>query len=164
MKDWLLSEALSDEMFVDRYRERFQSRLREAAQGVVTRRARMLGVKAMVSPYPLLDGAAALFQSFLMVAELCRIYNVRTGKIGTLRILLKIVFHTYIAGKVDEWEDSVGKTVAELLQEAGLPSAMGTVVGKFSAKSAAAYFNYRLLRRIGLETIALLQPVPDVSS
>ena len=94
---------------------------------------------------------------FVLLRDLCRIYNVRIGSFGTAALLWRAFFSAYVAGKLQDWEEHAGDTIESMLD--GLPEIGRDLVGKVAAKSGMGLANYFMVRRLGKRAIALLRPL-----
>jgi len=138
--------------------QRFISMLDEAARRRVKHCARQVGLKTAVAPTGFIDGAIVIVNAHIMVADLCRIYNLRTTKIGTTAVLLRTALNLLAATQLEDathelWEAaerSLGKGVR------GLP-----IVGHIVSRTAEGSANYVLCRRLGRAVIRHLRPLRD---
>ena len=103
-----------------------------------------------------------------MTRSLCEIYNLRTGFIGTAYLFCCIFTNTYVAGKLDEYESEIGKSVVDIIgnhtsimdflpnavQESG-KALLGAAIGKTTTGMA----NYLLIGRLGYRTMQMLKPL-----
>jgi uncharacterized membrane protein YcjF (UPF0283 family) len=146
-------------------RDRFQVILDEAAEQRVIYFARRVGVLTAVSPNTLVDTLLALTCSFTMLADLCRIYNLRVGRLGTAILLGRIFFNAYLAGQLNELEGLTETGIQSFLSETGLhlglagDAVTAKAAGKFGARAASGLLNYYLLKRLGRYAIRLLRPI-----
>lgn len=135
--------------WVHRYVEGFQSILDEQAEQWVGQVARLVAFKTAISPHPLLDLTIVLFWSFRLLGDLCRIYQLRIGRLGTAALLVRIFFNAYVAARLDEWEEHVEDGLDQALENLPLPDLAQTLVGRIGAKSGTGLANYFLIRRLG---------------
>ena len=152
----------------NRFRDEFQNHLDSASQRRIETIARITGVKTAISPYPLFDMLIVLFWSFTMIRNLCSIYNLRTGNIGTMYILCCVFTNTFIAGKLDEFESEIGKKAVEMVGKNTsvfefIPNAMKdsakSFAGAFVGKAATGLANYIMMKRLGYRAMRMLKPL-----
>ena len=145
----------------DGFRNTFQSRLDEAAARRVSYWARRSAFATAVSPNALADTGLTLYFSFAMLADLCTIYNLRAGRLGTMVLLSRVFFNSYLAGQMNEMEGWTADQIQQLV-EPHLPTSelvLGKVFSKLGAKASAGAINYLLLSRLGKYGCRMLRPV-----
>jgi len=143
------------------YKEEFQAILDEAARERVSQCARWVGLKTAISPNALIDILVLLYWTFVMINDLCTIYNVRAGFWGTVRLLWRILFAAYIAGQLQDWEEHIETTVESFTDQVSdwAPQFVNGLIGKVTAKGATGFTNYLVVTRIGSRAIKELQPL-----
>jgi uncharacterized membrane protein YcjF (UPF0283 family) len=145
----------------DGFRETFQAKLDEAAARRVSYWARRTAFATAVSPNALADTGLTLYFSFALLADLCTIYNLRAGRLGTMVLLSRVFFNSYLAGQMNEMEGWTADQIQQLV-EPHLPTSelvLGKVFSKLGAKASAGAVNYLLLTRLGKYGCRLLRPV-----
>jgi putative membrane protein len=145
----------------DGFRDSFQSKLDEAAARRVSYWARRTAFATAVSPNALADTGLSLYFSFALLADLCTIYNLRAGRLGTMVILTRVFFNSYLAGQLNEMEGWTADQIQQLV-EPHLPTSelvLGKVFSKLGAKASAGAVNYLLLSRLGKYGCRMLRPV-----
>ncbi len=143
----------------------FQAVLDAAAQRRVREAARWVGVKTAVTPR-LVDTAIVLHAALRLVGDLCRIYQLRPGAMGTAVVLGRAFVLAYLSSHIqqaseDLTRDAAAQGVGQLLE--GLPEGVGQVgsrlAGVLAPKMAEGAANGILLWRLGTAAIRLLRPV-----
>jgi uncharacterized membrane protein YcjF (UPF0283 family) len=150
----------SDTWF-DGFRSTFQTKLDEAAARRVSYWARRTAFATAVSPNALADTGLTLYFSFALLADLCTIYNLRAGRLGTMVLLTRVFFNSYLAGQLNEMEGWTADQIQQLV-EPHLPTSelvLGKVFSKLGAKASAGAVNYLLLSRLGKYGCRMLRPV-----
>jgi uncharacterized membrane protein YcjF (UPF0283 family) len=149
------------EQWVHEFRERFQMKLDEAAAERVAYWAKRTGVVTALAPNPLVDGASTVYFGFTMLADLCRIYNLRAGRTGTAVLLGRVFFNAYLAGQLTEWEKLTEDQLNALMAPHGplYELTAAKVLSKVGAKATTGMLNYFLLSRLGKFGCRLLRPV-----
>jgi uncharacterized membrane protein YcjF (UPF0283 family) len=150
----------SDAWF-DGFRDTFQAKLDEAAARRVSYWARRAAFATAVSPNALADTGLTLYFSFAMLADLCTLYNLRAGRLGTMVLLSRVFFNSYLAGQLHEMEGWTADQIQQLV-EPHLPTSelvLGKVFSKLGAKASAGAVNYVLLGRLGKYGCRMLRPV-----
>jgi hypothetical protein len=92
---------------------------------------------------------------------LCTIYNLRAGRLGTMVLLTRVFFNSYLAGQLNELESGVSDGIQQLV-EPHLPASelvLGKVFSKIGAKASAGAVNYLLLTRLGKYGCRMLRPI-----
>jgi putative membrane protein len=143
------------------FRDTFQSKLDEAAARRVSYWSRRAAFATAVSPNALADTGLTLYFSFAMLADLCTIYNLRAGRLGTMVLLSRVFFNSYLAGQLNEMEGWTSDQIQQLV-EPHLPTSelvLGKVFSKIGAKASAGAVNYLLLSRLGKYGCRMLRPV-----
>jgi uncharacterized membrane protein YcjF (UPF0283 family) len=151
----------SDDVWFATFRDQFQSRLDEAAKIRINYWARRTAVATAVSPNTLTDTMMTLYFSFTMLGDLCNIYNLRAGRFGTMVLLARVFFNSYLAGQINEMEHLTAEQIQHLVSP-HLPVSelvVAKVLGKVGAKAGAGVINYYLLTRLGKFGTRLLRPV-----
>ncbi|HVK13415.1 MAG TPA: DUF697 domain-containing protein [Gemmataceae bacterium] len=145
------------------FRDTFQARLDEAAAKRVSYWSRRAAFATAVSPNALADSGLTLYFSFAMLTDLCTIYNLRAGRLGTMVLLSRVFFNSYLAGQLNEMEGWTSDQIQQLV-EPHLPTSelvLGKVFSKIGAKASAGAVNYLLLSRLGKYGCRMLRPVSN---
>jgi len=151
----------SDDVWFATFRDSFQARLDEVAAARVNYWARRTAVGTAVSPNTLTDTMMTLYFSFTMLADLCTVYNLRAGRLGTAVILARVFFNAYLAGQINEMENMTAEQIQNLISP-HIPASellLAKVLGKVGAKASAGVINFFLLNRLGKYTSRMLRPV-----
>lgn len=151
-----------NEQWFAAFRDHFQEQLDNAAAARVQYWARRCGIVTAISPNALVDTLATLYFSLAMLGDLCKIYQLRAGRVGTAVLLSRIFFGAYLAGQVNEMEGVTEQAIDHLLSPTGALGELTTtrlLLGKLSAKAASGALNYFLLMRLGRYAQALLRPM-----
>jgi uncharacterized membrane protein YcjF (UPF0283 family) len=147
-------------------RTQFQAPLDTAAVSRVKYYSWRIGFMTAVSPNSLVDTLLTLYCSFMLLADLCRIYNLRVSRLGTAVLLARAFFNSYLAGQLSEFHSVAEAGIQELMGRAGLhfgslatDAALAKVAGKFGTRVASGVLNSFLLQRLGHYAARLLKPV-----
>jgi uncharacterized membrane protein YcjF (UPF0283 family) len=143
------------------FRDTLQARLDAAAARRVSYWARRAAFATAVSPNTLADTGLTLYFSFAMLSDLCTIYNLRAGRLGTMVLLSRVFFNSYLAGQINEMEGWTADQISQLV-EPHLPASelvLGKVFSKLGTKASAGAINYLLLSRLGKYGCRMLRPV-----
>jgi uncharacterized membrane protein YcjF (UPF0283 family) len=62
--------------------------------------ARRTAFGTAVAPNAVADTGLTLYFSFALLADLCTIYNLRAGRLGTMVLLTRVFFNSYLAGQM----------------------------------------------------------------
>ena len=145
----------------DGFRNTFQAKMDDAAARRVSYWARRTAFATAVAPNALADTGLTLYFSFALLADLCTIYNLRAGRLGTMVLLTRVFFNSYLAGQLSEMEGWTADQIQHLV-EPHLPTSelvLGKVFSKLGAKASAGAVNYLLLSRLGKYGCRMLRPV-----
>lgn len=156
--------AETSKQWLDEYRDSFQSVLDEAAKARVWNYALKAGVATSTSPYPLLDQAIVLYTCTSMIGDLMKLYNIRPALGQTGVILGQAILHAYLVGVFDDAANTAANTMSETLKGMAHtgPEMVGLRAAKFvSAKLAEGTINGMLVRRLGRQTVRMLQPMRE---
>ncbi len=156
---WWQRRAQSPDDWLKRFVDEFQTTLDAAASRKTNQIASLAAFKTAVSPNPLVDTAIMLFWSFKMLGDLCRVYNLRVGAIGTMFLLTRVFFSAYIAGRLDEFEEHAEESLDNVLDQLPVADMAKTIVGKVAVRAGAGLANYFLIKRLGNRAIRMLRPV-----
>ncbi len=151
----------SDDVWFAEFRDAFQSHLDEAASGRVNYWARRTAVGTAVSPNILTDTMMTLYFSFTMLADLCQIYNLRAGRLGTAVMLTRVFFNAYLAGQIQDMEHMTAEQIQNFVAP-HIPASeilLAKVLGKMGAKASGGVINFFLLNRLGKHASRMLRPV-----
>jgi len=156
---WLLHEELTtcDGWF----REcdlRFLRLLDDGAKRRINRYAVSVGWKTAAVPTGFADTSIVLYNTYLMIGDLCRIYNLRANAIGTLAIMVRVMINAFAAGHMETWSESAVNTFFGEAVHGGAGALVGVAKGLLS-RAAEGAANGLLFRRLGLATIRQLRPV-----
>jgi uncharacterized membrane protein YcjF (UPF0283 family) len=145
----------------DRFRTGFQAKLDAAATARIGYWAKRSGLATAAAPNGLIDGTATLYFGFALLADLCRVYNLRAGKTGTAVLLGRVFFNSYLAGQLGEWEKLTEDQLNQLMAPHGplYELTAARVLSKVGAKATSGLLNYFLLARLGKYACRLLRPV-----
>lgn len=162
-RDLLAGRATDSRSWLGDFREHFQNGLDAAA----LRRVNAWSVKAagcvIASPLPLLDAVLVLGISFKMLKDLSSMYNVRTGRSGSLVLLNRAIAAAFLAGVAEDATEVAGGLAAEemagMVGEGALASAGAKVAGVVAPKLGEGALNALFIRRLGKAAIRLLQPL-----
>jgi uncharacterized membrane protein YcjF (UPF0283 family) len=150
-----------------RFRDEFQVPFLDAwALTRIKRHAKLTALKTAISPNGLVDSLIVVFYAFNMVGDLCRIYNVRTDRLSTAILLARIFFTAYVAGRMDDAEEVISDSLDSFWDVSAWQSEFGgslanvavQVCSRVTAKAAAGFANYVMLRRLGVHAMRALQP------
>lgn len=143
------------------FREQFQQRLDVLAQARIRYWSKRAAFATAVSPNSLADTGLTMYFSFAMISDLCTIYNLRAGNLGTMVILSRVFLNSYAAGQINEFEGVASDQIQQLV-EPHIPTSevlLGKIFSKVGAKASAGAINYLLISRLGKYTLRLLRPV-----
>ncbi|MDM8545586.1 DUF697 domain-containing protein [Candidatus Venteria ishoeyi] len=159
-KTSLLSEdnCLTTQDKLKQFESGFLQPLDEAIVSRIEYYAKMAALKTALSPNSLIDMAVIMYNGFSLLREICLLYQVRTGRLGTLYLFALILFQSYIAGQVQE-NLSQAEDAISSLAEGALGSAAAKVSAFIGSRVAEAGLHYLFLQRIGKLMQRRLRPL-----
>ena len=129
--------------------------------GVARKRVRQyaiaVGVKTAAVPTGFADTVIVLLNAYLMIGDLCRIYNLRATRLGTLSILAHVFVNAFSAAHLEELTDAAADGVGEAVSTAG--GLLAGVARTATARLAEGTANGLLFRRLGTVTMRQLRPI-----
>lgn len=144
--------------WLDELNDCFLARLDSVAQQRVAHYAKRVGIKTALSPKGFLDSIIVVVNSYLLLTDLCDLYNVRAGRMGTLRLLTRIGFNTVIAGNLDQPAEMLEQELRDSVQDWTATFA-AQVLGKVVANAAEGGTNALLIYRLGKAATRELRPL-----
>jgi uncharacterized membrane protein YcjF (UPF0283 family) len=155
-----------DAAWIDQFDRLFVSVLDEAAQRRVNRCAWLVGLKTAVVPGGGFDAAIVIVNSYLLIADLCVIYNLRTGAWGSATVLGHVLVNALAATQVDDLAGAATDHWAGQISQhlGGLAAGLTQVAGKVAARVGDGAVNAVLTRRLGTVAIGQLRPIARQSA
>jgi putative membrane protein len=148
----------SDLMWLDELDRRFLSILDEVSNRRIKRYARQVGIKTAVAPTGFVDAAIVSINAYLLIGDLCQIYNVRANRWSTLMILLRIFVNTVSAAEMEDLTDAMGDGLADAVRDN--IGEVATLAVQFAGKRIAeGVANGALLARLGHVTMRSIRPI-----
>ncbi|RME80786.1 MAG: DUF697 domain-containing protein [Planctomycetota bacterium] len=157
-RESLLSLAQDMDMdtptWLKEFQSQFQKLLVQNARQQVTSYAKVVAIKTGINPNSFIDLCIVLYYSFQMTHHLCRIFQLRLGRLGTAYLLGKIFLHAYIASHLEETlEDLSEALIADIKNR--------PILKHFVGKAGEALANGMIIRRLGRVTIRQLSPLSE---
>jgi putative membrane protein len=148
----------SDMMWLDELDRQFLSVLDEVSIRRIKRYARQVGIKTAFAPTGFVDAAIVSINAYLLIGDLCQIYNVRANRWSTLMILLHMFVNTVSAAEMEDLTDAMSDGLAGAVRDhIGEAATFATqFVGKRIAEGVA---NGVLLSRLGHVTMRSVRPI-----
>jgi uncharacterized membrane protein YcjF (UPF0283 family) len=121
------------------------------------------GIKTAALPSGLLDTLAVLSNAYLMIADLCELYNVKTSRTGTLGLLVHVCLLSLVAANLEDVADSAIDTSVDAFTQDLTALGAGIVGGmtNLTKRGAQGLINYALVKRLGRTAIRELRPIAD---
>jgi uncharacterized membrane protein YcjF (UPF0283 family) len=150
---WLLEQdALNDTEWMEAFEQQFLKRLDYAAGKMIWKYARRTAAKTAALPRTL-DSFAVLYNAYLMVGNLCVIYNLRTGMLGTLSLTARLAVNLLIAWQVSDWTTAAVNTLIST------GSMFSGILRGLLSRAAEGGVNMVLFHRLGAAAIRYLRPI-----
>lgn len=110
--------------------------------------AKRVGIKTAISPFPLVDSLAVLYNAFLLLRELAALYGRRLNRYETGILVLLVIFQVYVAGETQEVTEAGMDEVQNFIAE-GTAGFTNRVTALISPKVAEGVLNGYVLYRLG---------------
>ena len=173
----------SSEGWIENFNGQFLQLLDEVAERRIKLYAKRSGLSTGAAHRRSIDTLIVAMNAYLMVGDLCRIYNVRASAWGTARILAHMFVNTFASSRMDDWSDAAADHATNLFSQHSehlepAAGAVGGVVGgavghipgaligakvasKVAARFASGGVNAILLYRLGMATVRQLRPLQE---
>ena len=146
---------ISTDDWLSEYQRRFQKILDNTANRRVRDYMLNVGLGTAVFRMAVIDQAIVLYSSMALVKDLMFIYGLRPEFGQAAVILARSIRNTYLAGLLQEVsEEGITETLVEIT-----PDMLGKLSEKITGGVLEGGINALLIRRLGQQTIQLLQPV-----
>lgn len=116
---------------------------------------KIIGLKTAISPFPLIDALAVLYNTSRMLHDIAVLYNRRIQRTQIALLLGLVIFQTYVASQAQEVLESGAEEMSGFLSN-NLARASGKLVG---ARVAEGTVNGLVARRLGRRALRYLRPV-----
>lgn len=159
-REQLLASAQGgSRLFVTEVNDYFLSKIDEVAKRRIHDYAQRVGTKTAIAPSGVLDSGIVIVHSYLLIGDLCRIYNVRATKGSILYILGLSLINMIAASGMEDATESAASVLTQgtsLLH--GIPFA-GEAIKGLTARATEGAANLLLLRKLGYATLRQLRPI-----
>lgn len=151
-------EMASPETFLRDCDQQFLAVLDDVARRRGARYAALVAVKTAALPSGLADSAVVLLNAYLLIGDLCKIYNLRTNRVGTVVVLAHVLVNAFTASHMEEWSQTATDAV---MQEMGAQGGglLAGIIRKVAPRAAEGTANYLLFKRLATVTIRRLRPL-----
>ena len=149
-------------VWIERYRTLFARPLDKVATRAIRRRSLLVGAKTAALPNGGLDTAVALAHAFLLVGDLCTIYNLRTNRQGVAALTWRVLLGAFIAGRLEDITDQAAQHLSDAAggAAAGVFAKTGSAIaGKLVGKAAEGMVNAAFCYRLGVAAMKRLRPI-----
>lgn len=142
---------------------RFIALLDKAAKKRITRYAWLVGIKTAAAPIGFVDASIVLINAYRLMEDLCRIYRLRAGGMGTVSILTRIFVNAFAAARLEEWMDSATDHLIDTAAQGtdGMAAFFKVISGGVLSRAAEGGANAFLLVRLGAAGIHYLRPLAE---
>ncbi len=157
----LRDEAGGDAAWIEQFERLFLSILDEAARRRTNRCAWLVGLKTAAVPGGGFDAAIVLINAYLLTADLCTLYNVRSGPWGTATILAHVLVNALAASQVEDLSAAAADHWAGQISAhmGGVAAGLTSIAGKLTARVGDGAVNALLTRRLGTVAMRQIRPV-----
>lgn len=119
-----------------------------AARSRIRHYAQRAGIKTAISPFPLVDSLAVLYNASLLIQDLASLYGRRLGRAETGILLALVLFQVYVAGEAQELTESGLSEVQTMIGD-GMTGLTNRITSFLSPKVAEGVLNGYILYRLG---------------
>ncbi|KIX13967.1 YcjF family protein [Dethiosulfatarculus sandiegensis] len=158
-----LASEESTEAWLMQFEKTFLEPLDQAAKKRITRRAWLVSLKTAAAPSGFLSAAIVVINAYQLMNELCAIYQLRTGGMGTVSILLRIFVNAFAASQMEEWMDQATQGIIGTAAT-GTDAAAAffkVLAGGIMSRAAEGGANAFLLIRLGAAGMHYLRPLTE---
>jgi len=184
MSALLRDRAIDGQAWLNEYQDNIQSVLDDLARRRQRHYATIVGLKTAISPWQAVDLMAVLYNSTLLVRDLCFLANRRADNLQTLSLLVHVGFNMFVASEAQELaktatdnasegyeqfaDDLMADRSADIVADGAVEGAKGLAadsikaVSKFAvARLGEGLANAWLTQRFGARVWSLLTPLAD---
>ncbi|MBC7834648.1 MAG: YcjF family protein [Phycisphaerales bacterium] len=156
-------ESGGDGAWLDQFDRLFLSVLDEAARRRSNRYALMVGIKTAAVPGGAFDAAIVMINAYLLIGDLCLLYNVRTGPWGTATILVQVLVSALAASQIEDVTSATADHLTGQISQhlGGIAAGLTQVAGRVAARVGDGAVNGVLTRRLGIVAIRQLRPIAE---
>ncbi len=162
-REYLLGKTTDSQSWLADFSSLYQAKIDRAAEKRVASWSLKAAGCVMASPLPFLDAVLILGISFRMIRDLCVLYNVRTGKTGSVVLLSRSIRNAFIAGVAEDASTMAGEILGDEAASMFGETAVGAVGSSFARiiapKLGEGAINGLFMRRLGRAAMRLLQPI-----
>lgn len=140
--------------------DRFLKKLDQAAETLIWRHVKQVGVRTAVVPLVFWDDAVLILALARMTRGLCLIYNVRASATGTLAVMSWSMAALAVATEMEQLHSTIQSQIHEFLcNHVGHAAAkvVDTVAPSVAAGTANGFFTWR----VGRAAVNQLRPIED---
>lgn len=141
--------------------EEFEANVRKPLDAAAATRIRnywrLVGIKTAISPFPLVDSLAVLYNNFLLVGDLAALYGRRISRHEILILLGVIIFQVFIATRSQEVFDSLAEDMSQTINS-GLARGLTQF---FAPKVAEGTVHAMVTWRIGRRAQRMFHPLTE---
>ncbi len=160
----LIGDFEDTQRWLEEFRDSFQALLDRAAEQVISRYMKQIGIATAAVPKGVLDSLIVTWGSINMLRELCEIYNLRLGRLGTFVLLGRTFRNVFIAGQVADVTNTLVQDLSNHIHSGigvtadALSNVAASAGGKILGKASEGLVNALLIRRLGYGARNLLRP------
>ncbi len=155
----LEKSPITTEDWISEFEQDFLMPLDGVVKARIQHYAKLLALKAALSPHALIDMAVVFYNGFSLLRDICTLYQVRIGRLGILYLLGLVIFQSYVAGQIEHHIDGVEHWMEDWLQGSVLGATGAKLASLAGSKVSEAAIHFFFLRRIGHSMMARLRPL-----
>lgn len=143
--------VMDADALVDLAERQLMAPLDARARAEIEAAARQVAAVTALVPLALADVAVALWANLRMVRRIAQVYGGRSGLLGSLRLVRRVVAHLVATGALALGDDLIGSVAG------------GGVLSKLSRRFGEGVVNGALTARVGIAAMDLCRPMPFVA-
>jgi uncharacterized membrane protein YcjF (UPF0283 family) len=167
-RERLMSGEFEDtQRWLEEFREGFQGVLDAGAERIIGKYMKRIGIATAAVPKGVVDSLIVTWGSMNMLKELCTVYNLRVGRIGTFVLLGRVFRNVFIAGEVGDVTNALVQDLSQRIHDGigvtsdALTSVAASAGGKVLGRASEGIVNALLIRRLGYGAKKILQACGD---
>ncbi len=143
------------ETWLEEFEQQIRKPMDQAAANRIRHYWKLVGIKTAISPFPIIDALAVLYNNFLMIGDLAELYGRRINRADIFTLLWAIIFQVYISAQTQEILDSVADEMTKSIQS-GIARSLTSFI---SPKLAEGTVHALVTWRIGKRAMTMMRPV-----
>ncbi len=153
--DLTRNRPMDADTWIEEFNERIINPIDQAANRRIRYYSKLVGIKTAVSPFPLIDSIAVLYNNFLMLGDLASLYGRKLSKQDLFLLLWINIFQVYIAGQSQELLESLADEMSQTIKSQIARSFTHFIAPKIAEGTINAMVTWRL----GKQAMKIMHPL-----